>query len=223
MSLFKKHLARLSKAEEMDHSQDDPAIENEKDDMPIMSEASLGLEAEDANPFGNDDDEDDEPFNAAADDDSEDKTVDPVVDDVADEVEAAIESVMNEVKAELKKAKASTKVAGAVIEGLRGWGFLMKNPLAAELKKAKFTKAEQAFIKKLVLSAKESAEDILKAASLTLIQNKKTLKHAKQLDQVLMQDGYIRSRIANPLILSGTVKKAENAISKTRKARRTLK
>lgn len=245
MSLFKKHFSSLIKtAEDLDDGQKSPAIDNDENDMPITTESSLGFiaetddEDEDKVEAADDSDDEDEKVEAAADDDdsededkteastveAEDVTVDEVVDEVADEVEDELENVVAEVKAVLKSYKASPKVAAAVIEGLRGWGFLMKNPFKIDLKKAKFTKAESKFIRNVVTAAKEAAEDVLKAASYTLAKYNKTKKHAKQLDQVLLQDGYIRSRIANPVVFGEkTVKKAEQAVQKTRKARRTIK
>lgn len=205
--LFKQHLAKLTKAEEMDKEQDDPAVENDKDDMPITTEATLNLQAEDG-----DEDEDDK---VEASDDGDEDDEDEVVAEVADAVEDEMDKMAAELYATLKKQ--SPKVVAAVMAGLNNYGILMKSAHRVDFKKVKYTASEKQLIKTIVEAARETAEDLLKAASHTLAKHGKTRRHARALDQALLKDGYLKSRIANPVVEQVSVRKAEKAVRKARK------
>lgn len=216
MSLFRKHKARLSKKAE-DSSMPFEKDEDKKEDE--TKEATFMPVAEDDNSDDMTVEAEDSPFDtapAAMDSPSDDTSSDPDLQAIGDAVESYVEEVIQDVASDLVDTEARPEVAAAVITLLKRSGIKVNNPYAP-----KFSKAELTYINQTVKAAVEAVEEVLERSARAINKAKKDKKQAKkcaeQLDQRLAKNGYLSSRVANPVPQAGTRQAAMDAAKKTRK------
>lgn len=207
MSLFKKYLKLAEETEPMKPDTDEK--ENKKTETEAMTDEDNILTG-DLTP-----------------EDKEDEAPNPVLEEVADAVEEAMDVLVQEVAEAMTKEDSRPEVNAMIINMLRNSGVLINNPYK-DLKPAKFTKAELLFMKKMVSATKNSVEDILYRAGKALKQRNLSKREASLLDRRLLQNGYLRSSIANPIPVNPDLKPKSKAVvelsmSKTRKSDKVTK
>lgn len=199
MSLFDKYV----KAETMEDLEDEAKIvvESEMDEEEV-------IEAE------GDEDETEE---RTAEDDED---VEEVVAEVADAVEEEMEESVEALRSYIRKHKLSHQASAVLLNRLNQAGILIANPFEGKFGKVRLNEREAQLVKAAFVGMVEATEDALAMAAKILASKGCTTRQGKALDRKLEKDGFVRSRVASPLPLNANVRKAEKAVSKTRRAQR---